>query len=239
MLLPIFDRRTYGPLHSVIDNTTCTSTVVGLDQLAPDLKTASKTPSLAYIVPDRCHDDSEEPCAPRQPSGLAAADAFLSKTVPAIEHSPAYKTGGLIAITFDQAPQTGPTADTGGCCITSPYPNLPTGTTGTPGSTTTTGAPSTTTTGTGTATPSTPTTTSTTTTTGTPSTATATPAGGGQVGLLLISKYVKPASINVIGDYNHFSLLASIENLFGLSHLGYAATPGLLAFDTSVYNAYK
>jgi phosphatidylinositol-3-phosphatase len=44
--------------------------------------------------------------------------------------------------------------------------------------------------------------------------------------------------VNVTGDYNHFSLLASIENLFGLSHLGYAGTQGLLTFDTSVYNAH-
>jgi hypothetical protein len=34
-------------------------------------------------------------------------------------------------------------------------------------------------------------------------------------------------------------MLASIENLFGQSHLGYAGTQGLLAFDTSVYNAHK
>ena len=74
--------------HSVIDNTTCTNSVVGLDQLAPDLQTASKTPSLAYIVPDRCHDGSDQPCAPGQPSGLAAADAFLRKVVPEIESPP-------------------------------------------------------------------------------------------------------------------------------------------------------
>ena len=90
--------------HSLIDNPTCTSRVVGLDQLAPDLKAPTRTPALAYIVPDRCHDGSDEPCAPGAPSGLAAADAFLSKTVPQIESSAAYKAGGLIAITFDQAP---------------------------------------------------------------------------------------------------------------------------------------
>jgi hypothetical protein len=59
------------------------------------------------------------------------------------------------------------------------------------------------------------------------------------VGLLLISKYVKPASVNVTGEYNHFSLLASIEDLFGLKHLGYAGAQGLLVFDKSVYNAHK
>ncbi len=188
--------------HSVIDNTTCTSTVVGLDRLAPDLATASKAPSLAYIVPDRCHDGSDEPCAPGQPAGLAAADAFLRTVVPQIESSPAYRAGGMIAITFDQAPQSGPSADSSGCCLTAAYPNLPAATAGTTGEA-------------------------------------GSPAGGGRVGLLLISKYVKPGSLNVTGEYNHFSLLASIEDLFGLSHLGYAGTQGLPVFDASVYNAKK
>jgi hypothetical protein len=222
----------------VIDNTTCASSVVGLDRLAPNLQSAPKTPSLAYIVPDRCHDGSDQPCAPGQSSGLVAADAFLRKVVPEIQSSPAYNTGGLIAITFDQAPQRGTGADSSGCCIAPVYPNLPiattgasgtggaigasgangaTGTTGTSGATTALGATGTTTT----------------------ATTTTTTAGGGRVGLLLISKYVKPGSLNVSGEYNHFSLLASIENLFGQSHLGYAGMQGLLAFDTSVYNAHK
>jgi phosphatidylinositol-3-phosphatase len=240
--------------HTVIDNTTCPTSVVGLDQLAPDLQTASKTPSLAYIVPDRCHDGSEQPCAPGQPSGLAAADAFLRKVVPELEGSPVYKTGGLIAITFDQAPQAGPNADSSGCCITTAYPNLPAGTTGATGATGATGtagangaAGITTTTGTSGPTGATGTTTTTGTSgptgatgTTTPTGATtATPVGGGRVGLLLISKYVKPGSVNVTGEYDHFSLLASIEDLFGQSHLGYASTQGLLAFDTSVYNAHR
>ena len=73
--------------------------------------------------------------------------------------------------------------------------------------------------------------------TGSSGAAAATPPGGGRVGLLLISKYVKPGSTDVVSEYNHFSLLASIEDLFGLSRLGYAGSPGLLAFDSSVYNA--
>jgi phosphatidylinositol-3-phosphatase len=32
-------------------------------------------------------------------------------------------------------------------------------------------------------------------------------------------------------------LLRSIEDLFGLDHLGYAADPALPAFDKAVYNA--
>ncbi|HEX4628173.1 MAG TPA: hypothetical protein VH137_05215, partial [Gemmatimonadales bacterium] len=141
--------------------------------------------------------------------------------------------GGLIAITFDQAPQSGPGADSSGCCTTSAYPNLPpapTGSTGSTGATGATGAAGTT------GVTGTPPTGTTGATTGAPE---ATPPGGGQVGLLLVSKYVKPGSINVTGQYDHFSLLASIEDLFGLSHLGYAGAPGLPAFDKSVYNARK
>jgi hypothetical protein len=62
--------------------------------------------------------------------------------------------------------------------------------------------------------------------------------GGGQVGLLLISRYVKPDSIDVVDYFNHFSLLATIENLFGFRHLGYAGIPGLPGFGVGVFNAY-
>jgi hypothetical protein len=220
--------------HSIIDNATCSSSLVGLEQLSGDLASASKTPSLAYIVPDRCHDGSEQACAPGSPTGLPAADAFLRKVVPEIQSSPAYKQGGLIAITFDQAPQSGPSADSSGCCLTSAYPNVPSGTGGAAGVSGSTGSSSaggpaaavgaTGASGTAGA-------------TGSTGASALTPAGGGRVGLLLISKYVKPGSVNVIGDYNHFSLLASIEDLFSLSRLGYAGSPGVLAFDTSVYNA--
>jgi hypothetical protein len=221
--------------HTVIDNPTCSSSLVGINQLAPDLASAIKTPALAYVVPDRCHDGSQEPCAPGAPAGLGPAEGFLRKVVPEIEGSPAYKSGGLIAITFDQAPQSGPGADSSGCCITSAYPNLPAGAgaTGPSGPTGATGE-----TGSSTSAGSTGASGSSGTTGASGTTATGTPAGGGQVGLLLLSRYVKPGSVNVTGEYNHFSLLASIENLFGLSHLGYAGAQGLLAFDTSIYNAH-
>lgn len=64
------------------------------------------------------------------------------------------------------------------------------------------------------------------------------PIGGGRVGLLLISKYVKPDDLNVTSQYNHFSLLASIEALFSLKPLGYAGNVALPTFDAkTVYNA--
>lgn len=254
-------RNPFAYFHSLIDGAECTQDDVGLGQLTSDLKTARTTPSLAYVVPGRCSDGSQTACAPGQPAGLQAAEAFLRKVVPEIKTSAAYREGGLIAITFDQAPQAGPGADSRGCCMTTAYPNLPSTTspnapaTAAPTTTATPSAPApgagtttdknaaataTPTTGsTTTASPSTPTSTSGTSTSGVSGAQTSTPTGGGRVGLLLISRYVKPGTLNVTGEYNHFALLRSIENLFGLSPLGYAAAPGLLAFDSSVFNAYK
>jgi energy-coupling factor transporter ATP-binding protein EcfA2 len=62
--------------------------------------------------------------------------------------------------------------------------------------------------------------------------------GGGQVGLLLISPYVKANSFDVVDDFNHFSLLGTLENLFGLRHLGYAGAAGLPLFSAGVFNNY-
>ena len=258
----------------------CRSQEVGASQLASDLKSAATTPSLSYIVPPACEDGSEAPCKPHTARGLAGANRFLRSVVPEIKRSAAYKDDGLIAITFDQAPQTGPDASSAGCCGPPSYPNLaklatppgvpaaamgPVGSSTT--STTTTGTTTTDTTTTGTTTPTatttgtttTGTTTTDTTATGTASTtgSTSTPTGtsttpatglgggettatggGGQVGLLLISQYVKPDSSDPIDFFNHFSLLASIEGLFGLKKLGYAGVPSLPVFGTGVYNNY-
>jgi hypothetical protein len=199
--------------HSVIDLEGCAQTVVGLDQLTTDLASADQTPSLSYIVPNRCHDASDEPCAPDQPAGLPAADTFLQDLIPRITDSPAYKDGGLIAITFAAAPQDGPEADSSACCTEPPYPNMP---------------PSAPTDGTSTAPAA---------TTPLPPGADASTGGGGRVGLLLISPFVKAGSTNSVTAFNHYGLLRSIEDLFGLQPTGYAGYPGLVAFDNVVYNA--
>jgi phosphatidylinositol-3-phosphatase len=176
----------------------------GLEQLATDLKDPKDTPSFSYIVPNACHGGGETPCAPDQPAGLAASEAFLKTVVPEIAASPAYQSeGGLIAITFDQAAQTGPEPDTSSCCATPEYPNLPVPTSAE--------APAT-----GPVKPS---------------------GGGGQVGMLLISPYVAPGTVEEAAYYNHFSFLRSVEELFGLEPLGYAAEPALTGFDSTVYDA--
>jgi phosphatidylinositol-3-phosphatase len=61
--------------------------------------------------------------------------------------------------------------------------------------------------------------------------------GGGQVGMLLLSPYVAPGTVDESGYYNHFAFLRSVEELLGLEPLGYAAEPALTGFDSSVYDA--
>jgi hypothetical protein len=60
--------------------------------------------------------------------------------------------------------------------------------------------------------------------------------GGGRIGAVLLSQFVQPGSVNN-APYNHYSLLKSIEDIFGLSYLGYAGQAGLQAFKSDVYNA--
>jgi len=172
--------------HGVFDSPDCAETNVGLPQLATDLEApAEKFPTLAYLSP-----------APETP-----ADKFLELVVPQIKESLAYKDGGIIAVTWAQAPQEGEHADSSSCCITPAYPNLP--------------APAAEPPATGPVKPS---------------------GGGGRVGLLLISPFVEPGTTSET-YFNHFSLLATIEELFSLEKIGYAAEPAITGFDESIFNA--
>jgi phosphatidylinositol-3-phosphatase len=67
-----------------------------------------------------------------------------------------------------------------------------------------------------------------------PATTTLSPRGGGTVGALLLSPYVKGATISQ-EPFNHFSLLRTIEDLFGLGHLGYAASPAVKSFEPAMF----
>src|SRR3954454_18597253 len=53
--------------------------------------------------------------------------------------------------------------------------------------------------------------------------------GGGRIGALVISPFAKPGSTSTT-PYNHYSMLRSVEDLFGLTRLGYAAQTGLASF---------
>ncbi len=62
------------------------------------------------------------------------------------------------------------------------------------------------------------------------------PPGGGQVGALLLSPYIAKAGVSQ-EPYNHFSLLRTIEDLFGLAHLGYAGLSKVNSFEPSIFSA--
>ena len=58
--------------------------------------------------------------------------------------------------------------------------------------------------------------------------------GGGRVGAVLLSPCIAPGTVSNT-PYNHYAMLGSVENLFGLSHLGYAALPGESYFGSDVF----
>ncbi|MBJ7457984.1 MAG: hypothetical protein JHD02_02220 [Thermoleophilaceae bacterium] len=204
---------------------------------------SGRSPAFSMVIPNRCHDGSDKPCAPGAPAGLSGSDDFLRTVVPKITSSKEYLEGGVIAITFDQSPQGLPDSDTSSCCNQPTYPNLalpsatgnavpsgPTGPTGPSGSDGPTGQTGETgaTGATGSSGP-----------VGKLVTAAAdpgTPLGGGKVGLLLLSPYIKPGNMDVTEDYNHFSLLLSIENWFATEKLGYTSQIGMGALPDSVFS---
>jgi phosphatidylinositol-3-phosphatase len=61
------------------------------------------------------------------------------------------------------------------------------------------------------------------------------PSGGGQVGALLLSPFIKGGALDQ-EPYNHFSLLRTVEDLFGLSHLGYAGAKGVSSLGASIFS---
>jgi hypothetical protein len=60
--------------------------------------------------------------------------------------------------------------------------------------------------------------------------------GGGRVGAIVLSKYVRPGTVSAV-HYNHYSLLRTVEAIFGLRYLGYAAEPALRVFGPDVFSA--
>ncbi|TFD16110.1 alkaline phosphatase family protein [Cryobacterium sp. TMT2-23] len=174
---------------SITGSPDCARNDVDLNALTADLASTATTPNLSMITPNLCHDGHDAPCVDGQPGGLASADEWLKRWVPAITSSPAFKRDGVLVITFDESDS--PQTDSSACCGEGPGPNSPL-----PG---------------------------------------ITGLGGGRVGALVLSPFVAAGTTSTT-PYNHYSLLASIEDTFALPHLGYAATPGLNRFGLDVYN---
>jgi hypothetical protein len=59
--------------------------------------------------------------------------------------------------------------------------------------------------------------------------------GGGKTGAVLISPFIRPGTIDKT-PYNHYSFLRTMEDLWGLAHLGYAAQDGLVPIGSATFN---
>jgi hypothetical protein len=58
--------------------------------------------------------------------------------------------------------------------------------------------------------------------------------GGGRIGAVLLSPLIRPGTVSTV-DYNHYSLLRTVEDIFGLPHLGDAAMPQVRSFGADVF----
>ena len=58
--------------------------------------------------------------------------------------------------------------------------------------------------------------------------------GGGKVGAVLLSPFIKPGTVTATA-YNHYSMLRSVQDVFGLQYLGNAGATGQAGFGSDVY----
>jgi hypothetical protein len=177
--------------HSIIDSPVCAANDVPLDQLRGDLASSATTPNYSFITPNLCDDGHDARCVDGRVGGLTAANAFLAKWVPRIIASAAYRSGGLLVITFDESDGS----DASACCGEPQFPNTPNNGGEFLGR------------------------------------------GGGRVGAVMLSPYIDPGTVDYLA-YNHFTLLRSFEDLFGLPHLGYAAIPGARALGADLFTCF-
>jgi hypothetical protein len=58
--------------------------------------------------------------------------------------------------------------------------------------------------------------------------------GGGDVGAVLLSPCIAPGTVTQ-QPYNHYTMLRSVEDVFGLPHIGYAQLPGEAPFGPDIF----
>ena len=206
--------------HSLLDSGACAQHVVPLNAgtLPVDLQSAATTPNYVFITPNLCNDGHDVPCkTPGSPQNQLSENAFLAKWVPLITRSPAFQKDGLLIINFDEASPASTSAlgantsgyDASSCCSEPSGPNTTTPGIGPLGKYyASIGALNFTGDG----------------------------SGGGRTGAVLVSPFIKPGTVSSVG-YNHYYLLHTIEDYFGLPYLGYAGFPGTADLGTDVFGA--
>ena len=204
--------------HSIIDSADCETHVVNMQSLSTDLRSSAVTPNFVFITPNLCNDghDGGRPgksCVDGAPGGLKSADQFLERWVPQIIASPAFKKDGLLIVTFDEADIEGRYNPTTQSYVLSTGDassccNEPKGPNVSPDQVVFGSRNE----GPGIFGP-----------------------GGGRIGAILVSPFIRPRTTSHVA-YNHYSLLKTIEKIFGLTQLGFAAQPGLRAFGPDIFN---
>ena len=236
---------------------------VTFEPLLSDLQSVATTPNLSWIGLNLCdqgHDacpnyyadrssskffDNASVCSGAQPASEycdAQASWFLSQIIPKITASPAYQQDGLIAIVWDEANfyNSSPYVDNRACCNESHE----VGASGRAGITGTIHVPLF---GTIKVKP------------GTnrlliggsynlanilgalkllflhPRQAVSMQPGGGDSGAVLLSPFIKPGTVSNT-PYNHFSLLRTLQDIFGVPNTGNAADPLVGTIGSDVFN---
>ena len=196
----------FAYFHSIIDSSDCNRNVVALSQLTQDLQSASTTPNYVFITPNLCNDGHDAPCADGRPGGLVSADLFLKQWVPVIMSSPAYETNGLLMILFDEGGFDSTVSDGKGGYIISANGQFCCNQQPGPNLAS---FPQSSTIG--------------------PYTLSYKEYGGDRTGAVLLSPFIRPGTVSNV-PFNHYSMLKSVEDIFGLDYLGYANAPGLVGF---------
>ncbi|HVU74149.1 MAG TPA: alkaline phosphatase family protein [Mycobacteriales bacterium] len=201
--------------HSLIDGP-CVGHVAPLEPaLRTDLAAASSTPAYSFITPNLCDDGHDSggcngpDVAGGKSYGLSAVNLWLKKYIPLILASPAYKDDGMLVVTWDEAAAATSAGD---------------GKADADGCCDEQTVPANTPRAAGAATDI----------SGIPSIV---GSGGGRTGAIVLSPLVKPGTVST-KPYNHYSLLRTVEDLYGLPHLGYAGqATGVQAFGPDVFTA--
>jgi hypothetical protein len=55
---------------------------------------------------------------------------------------------------------------------------------------------------------------------------------------VLLSPFIRPGTVSDT-PYNHYALLKSLEDIYGLPHLGYAGQQGLTAFGDDIFTQIR
>ena len=192
--------------HAIIDSPACRANVVNLRRLRHDLKSIERTPNFVFISPNLCNDGHDAPCKNGEPGGLKSADAFLRRWAPLILASPAYRRDGLLVVTFDEGDAEAHAQPDGSYLVEFKGEKCCSQQPGPnlgPFPQTEQYAKYTT---------------------------RFQDFGGDRTGAVLLSPFLEPGSVAKT-PFNHYSLLKTLEDIFGTSeYLGYAGQAGLVGF---------